>query len=54
MEVRMMVELLAPGVEHGQAPDLRAEMRGGSGDVLEGLGDGMKEQPIEEARVLKR
>jgi hypothetical protein len=54
MERRMMVQLLAPGVEHGQAPDLSAQMRGVSSDVLEGLGDGMKEQPIEEARVLKR
>ena len=48
----MLVELLAPGVEHGQAPDLRAEMRGVSGDVLEGLGDGMKEQAIEKAGIL--
>jgi hypothetical protein len=40
MEVRMIVQWLAPGVEHGQAPDLSAQMRGVSGDVLEGLGDG--------------
>jgi len=30
-----MVELLAPGVEHGEAPDLRAEMLGIPRDVLE-------------------
>ena len=49
-----MVQLLAPGVEHGEAPDLRAEMLGVPGDVLEGLGDRAKEQAIEVARVLER
>ena len=48
----MLVQLLAPGVEHGQASDLRTEMRGVSGDVLEGLGDGMKEQAREKAGML--
>src|SRR5687767_14989841 len=43
MEMRVMVQLLAPGVEHGEAPDLCAEMLGGPGDVLECLGDRAKE-----------
>jgi hypothetical protein len=43
MEMRVMVQLLAPGVEHGEAADLRPEMRGVLGDVLERLGDGAKE-----------
>jgi len=43
MQMGMMVELLDPGMEHGEAADLRAEMLGVPGDVLEGLGDGAKE-----------
>jgi hypothetical protein len=49
-----MVQLLAPGVEDGEAADLGSEMLGLSGDVLERLGDRVKEQPIEEPRVLER
>src|SRR5213593_2839536 len=49
----MLVQLLAPGVEHGEAADLGPEMLGVPGDVLERLGDRAKEQPIEQARVLK-
>ena len=54
MQVGVMVQLLAPGVEDGEATDLGAEMLGGPGDILERLGDRAKEQPIEEARVLER
>jgi hypothetical protein len=43
MEMGMMVELLAPGVEHGEAADLRPKMLGVPGDVLERLGDRAKE-----------
>ena len=50
----MMMQLLAPGVQHGEAPNLRAEMLGVSGDVLEGLRHGAKEQAIEVAGVLER
>ena len=50
----MLVQLLAPGVEHGEAADLRPEMLRVPGDVLEGLGDRAKEQAIEEAGVLQR
>jgi len=53
MEMRVMVQLLAPGVEHGEATDLRPEMFGGLGNVLECLGNGAKEQAIEWARVLE-
>jgi hypothetical protein len=54
MEMGVMMELLAPGVQHGKAPDLGPEMRGLLSDVLEGLRDGAKEQAIELARVLQR
>ena len=53
MEMRVMVQLLAPGVEHGEAPDLRAEMRGIPRDILEGGGHRAKQQAIELARVLE-
>jgi len=43
MEMRVMVELLAPGVEHGEAADLCPEMLRVRGDVLERLGDRAKE-----------
>jgi hypothetical protein len=54
MQMGVMVQVLAPGVEHGEAPNLRAEMLGVLGNVLECLGDGAKEQPIELAGVLQR
>ena len=50
----MVVQLLAPGMQHSEAPNLRAEMLGLLGDVVECLGDGAKEQPIEQARILER
>jgi hypothetical protein len=43
MEMGVMVELLAPSVEHGEAADLRPEMLGIPGDVLKCLGDCTKE-----------
>jgi len=49
----MLVQLLAPGVEHGEAADLRAEMLRIPSNVLECLGDGAKEQAIEWVRVLE-
>ena len=42
-----MRQLLAPGVEHREAPNLRAEMLGVPGDILERLGDRAKEEAIE-------
>src|SRR5439155_20511266 len=54
VEMGVMVELLAPGMEHGEPADLCAEMLGVPGDVLKRLGDRAKEEPIEQARVLER
>jgi hypothetical protein len=54
MQMGMMVELLAPRMQHGKAPNLSAEMLGGPGDVLEGLRHGAKEQTVQRAGVLKR
>ena len=54
MEMRVMVELLAPGMEHRQAADVRPEMLRVPGDVLERLRHGTKEQAIEHTRGLER
>jgi len=54
MQVGMMMQLLAPGVQHGEATDLGPEMLRVPGDILEALGDGAKEQAIEVAGVLQR
>jgi hypothetical protein len=54
MQMRVMVQLLAPSVEHGKAPNLCTQMFGIPGDVLEGLGDRAKEQAIEVAGILQR
>src|SRR5215831_12476150 len=53
MQMRVMVQLLAPGVQHREATDLGPEMFGVLGNVLERLGDGAKEQAIEGAGVLQ-
>ena len=52
--MRVELELLAPGMEPGPAAHLRAQMLRILGDVLEGGGNGPKEEPIELARVVKR
>ena len=54
VEMGVMVELLAPGMEHGEPADLCAEMLGVPGDVLKRLRDRAKEEPIEQTRVLQR
>jgi len=54
MEMGMMVELLAPGVEHGKAPNLCTQMLRVPSDILECLRHGTQEQPVEEAGVLQR
>jgi len=54
MEMGMMMQLLAPGVEDGEATDLGSKMLGILSNVLEGLRDAAKEQAIEWAWVLQR
>ena len=52
-EMRVMVQLLASGVEDGAAANLGPEMLRLPGNVLKCLRDGVQEQPREEARVLE-
>jgi hypothetical protein len=54
MEMRVVVQWLAPGVEHGEAAAVRPEMLRVPGNVLERLRHGAKEQAIEMAGVLQR
>src|SRR5262245_26214698 len=53
VEMRVMVELLPPGMEHGQATDLRAKMLRVPGDVLEGLCHSTQEHAVEDAGILQ-
>jgi hypothetical protein len=54
MEMGMVLQLLAPGVEHSEAPELRAEMFRVLGDIVEALCNRVKEQAIELAGVRQR
>src|SRR5262249_2668623 len=51
--MRVMVELLPPGMEHGEAADVRPKVLRVPGDVLEGLCHGPKEHAVEDARILQ-
>jgi hypothetical protein len=53
MEMRMRVELLAPGMEHGEAAEVRPKMLRVPGDVLERLCHGTKEHAVEDAGILE-
>ena len=52
MEMRMVHQRLAPGVEHGEEADLGPEMPGVGGDGPSRLGDGPKEEAIDDGFVL--
>ena len=53
MDVGVMLEVLAPGVEHGQEADLGPEVLGIGGDLLQGLRGGAEEQAVDDPRVLQ-
>jgi hypothetical protein len=53
MEMRVMLELLAPGMEHRQTAELGPKTLGVAADVQKALGHGMKEEGIEHAGILK-
>ena len=52
--MRVMVQLWAPRVQHGEAANLRPEMLGVPGDVLAALRDGAQEETREWAGGLQR
>jgi hypothetical protein len=49
----VVLELPAPSMEDSHATDLGPQMLGITGDVQETLGDGAKEQAIEQARIVQ-
>src|SRR5258708_19211189 len=49
----MMLEVLPPGMEHAEKPDLRAEVFGVAGKLEERSGTGAEEQVIEQTLVLQ-
>jgi hypothetical protein len=53
MHVGVMLEVLTPGVEHGEEPDLGAEVLGVGSDPLQGLGGGLEQEAVDDARVLQ-
>jgi hypothetical protein len=53
MEMRVMVELLTPGMEHGAAAEVCPKMLGGASDILECLCHGAKEQAVEHAGIVE-
>ena len=53
MQVWMMDERLAPGVQDGEEADLGAEVAGVGGDRAQRLGDGAEEQSVDDGLVLR-
>jgi hypothetical protein len=51
--MRVIVEVLPPGMEHGEAADVRPKMRRVPGDVLEGLCHGTQEHAREDTGILE-
>ena len=52
MQMRMMKQVLAPGVQHGEEADLGAQVLGIGSDGAQGLGGGAEEQAVDERLVL--
>ena len=53
MRVRVMFELLIPGVEHTEEADLRAEMLRIASDFEEGFGAGLQQEMVQDFLVLQ-
>ena len=53
MHVRVMFELLIPGVEHAKEADLGAEMLGIASDFEESFGTGLQQEMVQEFLVLQ-
>jgi hypothetical protein len=53
MHVGVVLEVLPPGVEDGQEPDLGPEVVGLGGDSQQGLRGGAEQQVVDDPRVLQ-
>ena len=51
--MRMMLQVLAPGVQHGDQPDLGAEMLGIGGDDAQRLGRRLEQDAVDDGLVLE-
>ena len=53
VDVRVVLEVLSPGVQDDQQPDLGPEVLGIGSDLLQGLGGGAEQEAIDLPRVLQ-
>jgi len=51
--MRMVVEVLSPGMEHGDGADLGAQMPGIGSNQAQGVGGRLEQQPIDELLAVK-
>ena len=54
MDMRVVMEVLPPGVQNRETGDLRTEVSWVSAEGQQGLGNGAKEHPVDDAAILKR
>jgi hypothetical protein len=54
MQMRMMLQILTPGVEDGDEADLRAQVLGSRCDRAQGLGGGVKQDVVDYGLILIR
>ena len=52
MQMRMMPQSLAPGVQHGQETNLSAEVFRVCGNSAQGLGGGGEQQVVNDSLIL--
>ena len=53
MHMRVVFEVLAPGVQNRQEPDLGPEVLRIKSDLPQGLGGGLEQNPVDPPRVLQ-
>jgi hypothetical protein len=53
MQVRMMMQILAPGVQHGEKADVRSQVLGVMGNGLQCFGCGTKQDAVDRSFVLQ-
>jgi len=54
MDMGVVMEVLPPGVQNRETGDLRTEVSWVSAEGQQGLGNGAKEHPVDDAAILKR
>ena len=54
MQMRVMLQILPPGMEYSDEADLRAQVLGSSGDRTQGLGGSVKQDVVDHGLILVR